>query len=224
MSAAATAASGPIGVVTGLKAEAAAVPQHAGLLVACHGPGPARAASAAADLVARNARALLSFGVAAGLDPSLRPGTIVVATAVVTATGRFETDTAWAERMRTAAAGIAPVRGGIIYGSETILAGPSAKRSLHERYNAVAADMESHAVAAAAAGLPFLAVRVVLDAADQAIPAAAAAGMAPDGGTRPGAVIAALLQRPQDLPALIALGRANAKAMRVLAALAATIA
>lgn len=226
MTAAATAASAPVGVVTGLKAEAAAVPRHAGLLVACHGPGPARAASAAHELLAAGANSLLSFGVAAALDPALRPGDAVVATAIVTADDRFEADAAWGERMRSAAARISTVRCGVIFGSETILEGAREKRSLRERYDAVVADMESHAVARAArvAGVPFLAVRVVLDAADQAIPAAAVAGMAADGGTRPGAVLAALLRRPHDLLALIALGRANAKAMRVISALAATIA
>ncbi|MEX2453099.1 MAG: hypothetical protein WD470_00255, partial [Rhodospirillaceae bacterium] len=50
--------------------------------VSCHGPGAARAAAAAAELIAGGARALLSFGVAGGCDPALPAGTVVLATGI----------------------------------------------------------------------------------------------------------------------------------------------
>ncbi|MFP4003003.1 MAG: hypothetical protein ACLFV8_04440, partial [Alphaproteobacteria bacterium] len=74
---------------------------------------------------------------------------------------------------------------------------------------AAAVDMESHAVARAARerGLPWAAIRAVADPANRTIPATAMAGLAPDGTARPWRVIRELTARPQDLPALIRLGR-----------------
>src|SRR5258706_16080889 len=48
------------------------------------------------ELVGRGADALLSFGIAGGTDPALRPGAIVVATEVVRFDGtRAPTDASW---------------------------------------------------------------------------------------------------------------------------------
>ena len=46
-------------------------------LVRCEGPGAANARRAAQALIAEGCDALVSFGVAGGLDPKLRPGDIV---------------------------------------------------------------------------------------------------------------------------------------------------
>ena len=54
------------------------------------------------------------------------------------------------------------------------------------------------------------------------VPSAALAGLAPDGGTRPLSVLAALLRRPQDLPGLVALARAQGRALGALRRVAAT--
>ena len=47
------------------------------------------------DLVRVGARGIISFGVAGGLSPSLKPGDVVVASSVVTAKARFTTDPHW---------------------------------------------------------------------------------------------------------------------------------
>ena len=67
--------------------------------------------------------------------------------------------------------------------------------------------MESHAVAAeaVAAGLPFLVIRAIADPAGRALPAAALAGLSPDGGARPWAVLLSLLCRPDQLIGLVRL-------------------
>ena len=66
-----------LAVVTGLEAEAR-IARRAGLDALAAGGGPGAATRAADDLVRRGATALLSFGIAGGLDPALRTGTVVV--------------------------------------------------------------------------------------------------------------------------------------------------
>ncbi|CAN0443065.1 unnamed protein product, partial [Discosporangium mesarthrocarpum] len=94
----------------------------------------------------------------------------------------------------------------------------TAKRQLFEDGAAAAVDMESAAAAQVAmeAGIPFMALRVIVDTADTTMPPAAMAGMAPDGATQFGPVLRALLHRPQDIPGLIGLGIADTKARRAL--------
>ncbi len=73
-----------LGVVTGMVAEARCRPPPGDAIEAAFSGGdPARALSGAARLVAEGARALLSFGIAGGLDPALDPGDLVVADTVV---------------------------------------------------------------------------------------------------------------------------------------------
>ena len=63
-----------VGIVVGLPQEAALLKQTLGdstPALACAGPGPVRAARAAADLIAKGTDALLSFGFAGVLDPAL---------------------------------------------------------------------------------------------------------------------------------------------------------
>ena len=66
-----------IGFITGLTAEARIAARCGGLLRAGGGT-PAGAERAARQLVAEGAGALVSFGLAGGLDPALRPGALVV--------------------------------------------------------------------------------------------------------------------------------------------------
>ena len=78
--------------------------------------------------------------------------------------------------------------------------------------------MESHAVAAAAAraGVPFIAVRAIADPAERAIPTSALAGLAPDGSTRPIAVVARLALRPWQIAGVIRLAADSAAALAAL--------
>ena len=79
-----------IGVVTGLAAEAATLPGD-DLRIALSAAEPARAAHAADAMIAGGARLLLSYGFAAGLDPQLGPGTLLLPEAVVAHEGEVET-------------------------------------------------------------------------------------------------------------------------------------
>ncbi len=94
---------------------------------------------------------------------------------------------------------------------------PQHKQTLLEATGALAADMESHAVAevASAAGKPFIIVRAISDAADQALPVAATRFLGPDGQIRPRALIG-IIARPWELARLIRLGLQTRRALGVL--------
>ena len=148
---------------------------------------------------------ILSCGIAGALAPSLRPGDVVI-----------DGNVLLVERLGQALPHAH--RGGIV-GSDAIAASAAEKRILHERTGAIAVDMESHVAARVAVrkGVPFAALRVISDCADDDLPPAALVGMRPDGGMALGAVLASLARNPRQLPALIRTGRQADQAFRSLA-------
>jgi len=219
----------PAGIVTGLVHEAEIARRASGNRhqVLCLGPGPDRAAAAAEQLAARGARLLLSLGVAGGLDGADVPGTLLVPETVIDGVSGqpYPADDALATCIRSALLArpdIGRTVAAPLVTSREPITGISHKQQLKQRFMAAAVDMESAAVArvAQAHGLPFVALRVVLDSGDMHIPPAAMAGMRDDGRTDIFGTLRALITRPQDLPALFVLGKADARARRALAGLA----
>jgi adenosylhomocysteine nucleosidase len=180
-----------------------------GTLIAVTGMGAVRAAAGAQALCAAGARALLSFGMAGGLDPALRAGDVVLPAEVVTPQGAaFATAAAWRAQLYQAVGRSGGVSCGRLLTSDAAVLSPAAKAALFRECGAVAVDMESAAVADVASGaaLPFMAVRAVIDAAAASVPRAVIASSA--AGTGEPSVLrllAALGRRPQDLPALLPL-------------------
>jgi len=147
-------------------------------------------------------RGIISFGVAGGLAEGLRPGDWVVASAVAEAQGSRPTDTAWSQKLLNA---IANAHHAPVIGVDTPVADPAKKRELRRLTGAAAVDMESHIVArlAAAHGLAFTALRVIVDPAHRAIPNAALQGMGPGPQANSTAVVRDLIARPSQLPLLL---------------------
>ena len=195
-----------------------------GTLVAVSGIGFAAAAAAATALVDAGAVALVSWGVAGGLDPALRAGTICLPGEVVSRDGTtFMTDHHWRELIAAAIASRHTLVAGKLLTSNLAIDDDVGKANAFRDTGAVAVDMESAAVAsiAAARGLPFVAVRVIADTAVDALPRAVIEA------TRLGSVrIARLLletvRRPGDVAGLIRLAQRYRTARRVLAAVAHT--
>ena len=211
-----------VGVITGLRAEARCL---AGLdvLVACSGARPERARAEAARLIAEGVEALASFGLAGGLAPTLAAGDLVLAAAVaLPGGGRVATDAAWRGRLAGLLGGTRRFEE-TLAGSDRLVASPALKAVLHATREAIAVDMESHAVAeaAAAAGLPFLVIRAIADPSDRALPPVAQKALGPDGALRPAALAGGLLRRPQDLAALLRLGQDSARGLGTLRRVAA---
>ena len=198
----------PCGVVVGLVAEAR-LARRWGLPVAIGG-GDAAGAARAAERLAPEVSGLISFGLAGGLDPALRPGAVIVPRLVVDGDESWLSDPALNLRL-------GGPTGHVLRGGGQVLATVEAKRAAYAA-GAHAVDLESAAVARTAArhGLPFAALRAICDDADRALPHAALAAL--DGAGRIGLlrVIAAVLAHPGELPALFALGRDAARARRAL--------
>lgn len=203
---------------TVLRARAPVFRRPADLWILNAGASAERAERLADTLISRGATALLSFGIAGGLDPALRPGTVVLAREVVLPDGRrLAADAAWADRVASSARGLTPHRAAIA-GSDRILTSTDEKRELHGRTGAGAADMETHGVARAAVrrSLPFLVIRAVADPAERALPQSAVASLDAGGAVRPLATIAALTRDPKQIAALFGV---TADTLTALAAL-----
>ena len=194
----------PVLAVTGLLAEAR-IASGAGVVTVAGGGDPARLALLLQAAMARGARAVISFGIAGGLEPGLVPGSVLLARAVHDGDLRTPTSAAWVARLAEALPG---ARLADLAGVDAAVAGSGDKAALHRRTGAAAVDMESHVAARLAAlhGLPFAALRVVADPAERTLPPAALVGMRPDGTTDLGAVLRALGRAPRQLPGLIRTG------------------
>lgn len=189
-----------IGIVTGLRAEARLL-AGLGHPVTFAGNDPV---SAARKLAEKGLSGLVSFGMAGGLCPHIRPGTLVLASEIVTLDGRIPTSAPWRNRVSRA----------LPNAVQTALAGidhpPTTRRlkaDLLAATGARAVDMESHAVAQIAAEfrLPLLVLRAVADPAERDVPRAALAGLDIHGILRPGRVVAGLLRSPGQTVGLLRL-------------------
>lgn len=206
------------------------------VLVARSGIGAARAEECAALLLgAGGPRLVVMVGFGGGLRADLRAGDLVVATEVVECGAVHlaaesgpevagpEVAGPWAsppdlvavlERLAPSPGGAWPFRivSGRIATVDRVVASAAAKRALGERLGALAVDMESGAVfrAAAARGIPALAVRSVLDDAEREIPFDFGRLLAPTGRPRPFRLFGALVREPGRIRDLVDL-RARAR-------------
>ena len=170
-----------------------------GLHIAIGGGTTHGATVAAQHLIDHGATALLSLGIAGGLDPALSPGTLIHPTHVIDGQTRYPTTPTlipWAP---------APAR--ILAGSNTPLATAAQKSALYQQTTAAAVDMESHAIArlATAHNFPFTALRAIADPATTSLPPAALIPLRPNGRPDLAKILASLATNPAQLAALLTL-------------------
>ena len=187
-------------VVVGMAFEAR-IAESLGVPVVCGGDGQNLAVSLARAMAA-GCGGLISFGVAGGLAPDLKPGTCVIGSAILDGEQQRQTDARWAQRLMRI---IPDSVYGPIAGVAEPIAYASDKHALHQRTGALVVDMESHVVARAAAqhGVPVAAIRVVVDPAQRTIPRSALAGTRADGTIDPIGIMRSLLRYPRDLVGLV---------------------
>ena len=189
------------------------------------GPGSERAAESARAAVAAGARALVSWGLAGGLAADVEPGTVVLPRRVIMQRGEtFAVAAAWHERLATLAPEFAMTFGDLLT-VPAALGSPAAKAAAATALAAVAVDMESAAVAAVAARarVPFVALRVVVDAQGDPLPAGVEKWIDARGNTRGVAALGAIV-RPGEWQALWRLAQRYRKANAVLVRLAQSVA
>jgi adenosylhomocysteine nucleosidase len=195
-----------------------------GALLSVSGMG-GEAASAGAQALARaGATALVSWGMAGGLDPSLVAGTLVLPTEIVAVNGAtLETSRPWRERLSAAVSAHRSAVPGRLATSTRAVGSVADKAALFRETGAVAVDMESLAVAevARSRNLPFLAVRVIVDSASDTLPRAVTAAADAAGHLHLWRLLGALILAPGDLLPLVRLARCYRVAGRSLAAVAA---
>jgi adenosylhomocysteine nucleosidase len=193
-----------------------------GRLLALTGMGPLAAAAGSESLISCGATALMSFGLAGALDPSLAPGSIFLPGAVTDRSGTtLATDAPWRARLTTQSA----ANTGTLLTVSRPVATATVKAALFDVTGARAVDMESFGVAqvAHAAGVPFVATRVIVDGAGDSLPAAVLAATDPNGQTSVWRLLRGLSQDPRELAALVRLAFGYRRASRSLAMLARTL-
>lgn len=214
----------PVLIVTGLPQEAR-IASGPGMIVICSSSDPRQLRALLATLDSSTFRGVVSFGVAGGLDPSLRTGDVVVATEVMAGDSRFLADMALNEEMIASAAlkrsrvrrRRRVVRGGLA-GVERVVAAKACKAALHSETGAAAVDMESHIAAAyaAQAGIPFAALRVISDPAHRALPELAQNAIKPNGDICVRTIVRGVVRNPKTLSALVSTGIDFNRALRSL--------
>lgn len=197
-----------------------------GTLLSLSGMGGPAAAAGARALISSGAAALVSFGLAGGLDPLLRPGDICMPREIRAANvPAVAAAVAWRERLSAAVQTRMPgarIFDGDLFSHSSPVASAEAKAALHAGTGALAVDMESFAIAEVAAtrALPFVAVRVIVDCAADRLPSLILRGSDPYGRIRAPALLAGLVRAPSELAELMRLGARYRSAGRVLAEIA----
>jgi adenosylhomocysteine nucleosidase len=193
-----------------------------GTLRTVSGMGCAAAGMAARRLVEAGATALVSWGMAGGLDPDLEAGAICLPNEVVASDGmRFATASSWREMLAASIASYQPVASGALLTSLHPVTGVAEKSAVRRKTGAVAVDMESSAVAevAAASHVPFVAVRVIVDTALDGIPGSVTAA-GESGQVRLARLLVGLVRSPGEIVPLLRLARRYRAAIRSLRAVA----
>ena len=153
-------------------------------LVALSGIGADRAYTAGSVLVSQGATALLSWGCAAALDDRVSPGCLILPERIIGTNGEiYRVSTEWHRRLCQALESRHPIRTEALVESDVIVKTSAEKRSLARRTQAAATDMESAAQARLAKdyGLPFIAIRAIVDTASTEIPENVLKALDPEG-------------------------------------------
>ncbi|OEU66604.1 MAG: phosphorylase [Desulfovibrio sp. S3730MH75] len=185
------------------------------------GLGAERGSEAATLLIQKSPDLMLSAGVSGGLAHGPAAGDLLAASSIHS---ELAAHNPWHKSESDVDLSIAllPAYGKIPSGPmvtvPTPVLTPKDKTSLHDKTGALAADMESIAVAEAAtkAGIPFACIRAISDASTRAIPAESLDGVDASGKTKLKPILKAIANRPSLIFELIPMGMDYSKALKSL--------
>jgi hopanoid-associated phosphorylase len=194
-------------VVTGVAREARSA-SGAGIETICSGGSPANLRRLLMKEAYSNITAVISFGIAGGLNPALIPGHVIAADAVVSQVHRWPTNPDITDAMvsELQAAGLSVLRASIV-GVDEALLDPQAKAISRQRTGGAIVDMESHIAAeyAAERKLPFAALRVVCDPSERSLPPLVNQALTPEGQIDYKGVFSSLMRQPGQVSDLFRL-------------------
>ena len=219
---------GPVCLITALAQECAVVrkclgPDCDAFVLVQSGMGRAAGYIAAEELGRTRGMlaGLVSLGFCGALAPGLRSGSVMVPQYILTddREERFDPDAGWREATLARLAAMQP-HGNALFSARDVITSTAGKQAIHVERKAAAVDMESAGIAHAARrlGVPFLAIRIVLDEAGDALPRATANAIHADGNLNARGLVSGLVRHPKDIPALMALGRKSSRAQKQLKA------
>jgi hopanoid-associated phosphorylase len=209
----------PVLVVTGVAREAK-IAAGPGVVTVCSGGSPHRLRTLLAQQPPQGLTAVISFGIAGGLNPALETGHVVVADAIISSDRRRTTEATLADALIRALSEVGRLKllRATVAGAEIALVDPRAKSAARAQTGAAVVDMESHIAAdyAALHGLPFGAVRVVCDPASDSLPPLVNEALNEDGSISVKGVLRSLGREPEQILDLLRLARTSHTAFGVL--------
>ncbi|MGR8981429.1 MAG: phosphorylase family protein [Gammaproteobacteria bacterium] len=198
------------------------------ILATCSGAGASNAEASAQLLKSKGADRLISWGCAAGLSASVKPGDLILADRLIDADGNdIVVESDWyhhcfhALKEQTNGQSFV-VKNGSLADSKDLVASSRDKKHLNAITGAVAIDMESAAIAKVAGlnKLGFLAIRAIADPATMDLPNAVGYSLNSQGDIILKKLLLFLALHPAELPGLIRLGSHFGKAKRTLKSVA----
>ena len=211
-----------IGIITTLRAEAGcltreklspALPYDIGnqLSLVLSGMGESKVNAAIESLLVKNVEGLISFGTAGALCGGMKSGDIVVPEKIVNTNGSQQiSSTLWRDSIIRHLSGCpATVLQGDLLTTNTVISDTESKKALHEATGAIAVDMESALITAAANShnLPTVTLRVIVDEANMTIPASVLANTDDFGDAAIVGILIDTLKQPKLIWELIKLAK-----------------
>ena len=180
-----------------------------GIVLAYSGAGTNNARIASELLIAKGATQLISWGCAAALSETLKPGDLVLAESLTDSEGtQFGIHPDWHSYAKNLLSTTLEVHVGSLVESHCIVATGKDKKQLNIQTGAIALDMESIAIAKVARQhqLLFLAIRAIADPVNMDLPKAINHSINTEGDIVLSELLLFVARHPTELPGLIKLG------------------
>ena len=183
------------------------------IIVAYSGAGASNASAAAQLLIAKGATRLMSWGCAGALSQNINSGDLVLANSLLDSYGDLSISqsisSVWHSNTHQQLSKTITVHCGLLVESLDIVSTSTAKQALHQETGALAVDMESVAVAKIALqhAKPYLVIRSIVDPVYLDLPRAISQSLNAQGEVVMRQLLWHIVRNPNEIPALIKLGR-----------------